>query len=93
MTTGQEWQFRPYKWTEPKELFAHGGPGPHSRSNRILTRMTRSQRRLPEMGERAAKSEDRKLERQRTTRGPSEKAHRQVYSRGVLAESRSVDTR
>jgi len=23
MTTGQEWQFRPYKWTEPKELFHH----------------------------------------------------------------------
>lgn len=24
MTTGQEWQFKPYKWTEPKELFHHG---------------------------------------------------------------------
>jgi parafibromin len=24
MTTGQEWQFRPYKWAEPKELFHHG---------------------------------------------------------------------
>lgn len=24
MTTGQEWQFRPYKWSEPKELFHHG---------------------------------------------------------------------
>lgn len=24
MTTGQEWQFRPYKWPEPKELFHHG---------------------------------------------------------------------
>ncbi|KAM0754047.1 CDC73-domain-containing protein [Meredithblackwellia eburnea MCA 4105] len=23
MTTGQEWQFRPYKWSEPKELFHH----------------------------------------------------------------------
>merc|ERR1712093_462838 len=23
MTTGQEWQFRPYKWTKPKELFHH----------------------------------------------------------------------
>ncbi|SCV74674.1 BQ2448_7703 [Microbotryum intermedium] len=23
MTTGQEWQFRPYKWREPKELFHH----------------------------------------------------------------------
>ncbi|KAK4051531.1 accessory factor associated with RNA polymerase II [Microbotryomycetes sp. JL201] len=23
MTTGQEWQFRPYKWKEPKELFHH----------------------------------------------------------------------
>lgn len=23
ITTGQEWQFRPYKWTEPKELFHH----------------------------------------------------------------------
>lgn len=24
MTTGQEWQFKPYKWKEPKELFHHG---------------------------------------------------------------------
>ncbi|KNZ50648.1 hypothetical protein VP01_4315g2 [Puccinia sorghi] len=24
MTTGQEWQFRPYKWSDPKELFHHG---------------------------------------------------------------------
>lgn len=24
MTTGQEWQFKPYKWSEPKELFHHG---------------------------------------------------------------------
>ena len=24
MTTGQEWQFRQYKWSEPKELFHHG---------------------------------------------------------------------
>jgi hypothetical protein len=24
MTTGQEWQFTPYKWKEPKELFHHG---------------------------------------------------------------------
>lgn len=24
MTTGQEWQFKPYKWNEPKELFHHG---------------------------------------------------------------------
>ncbi|KAA1113969.1 accessory factor associated with RNA polymerase II [Puccinia graminis f. sp. tritici] len=23
MTTGQEWQFRPYKWSDPKELFHH----------------------------------------------------------------------
>ncbi|KPV73032.1 uncharacterized protein RHOBADRAFT_38691 [Rhodotorula graminis WP1] len=23
MTTGQEWQFKPYKWSEPKELFHH----------------------------------------------------------------------
>ncbi|GAA5894752.1 hypothetical protein JCM8208_006060 [Rhodotorula glutinis] len=23
MTTGQEWQFKPYKWNEPKELFHH----------------------------------------------------------------------
>lgn len=24
MTTGQAWQFRPYKWNEPKTLFHHG---------------------------------------------------------------------
>lgn len=24
MTTGQEWQFKPYKWSEPRELFHHG---------------------------------------------------------------------
>lgn len=30
MTTGQAWQFRPYKWTEPKTLFHHGRFTPHS---------------------------------------------------------------
>lgn len=25
MTTGQAWQFRPYKWNEPRTLFHHGG--------------------------------------------------------------------
>lgn len=25
MTTGQAWQFRPYKWSEPIQLFHHGG--------------------------------------------------------------------
>jgi hypothetical protein len=29
MTTGQEWQFKPYKWKEPKELF-HNGTSEHS---------------------------------------------------------------
>ena len=24
MTTGQAWQFRPYKWPEPRQLFHHG---------------------------------------------------------------------
>lgn len=24
MTTGQAWQFRPYKWSEPRALFHHG---------------------------------------------------------------------
>ena len=24
MTTGQAWQFRPYKWKEPLSLFHHG---------------------------------------------------------------------
>ena len=24
MTTGQAWQFRPYKWQDPKALFHHG---------------------------------------------------------------------
>ncbi|KAG8933745.1 accessory factor associated with RNA polymerase II [Tulasnella sp. 419] len=28
MTTGQEWQFKPYKWTEPRQLFHHGIPTP-----------------------------------------------------------------
>jgi len=23
-TTGQAWQFKPYKWTEPKDLFRNG---------------------------------------------------------------------
>ena len=25
MTTGQAWQFRPYKWNEPRQLFHNGG--------------------------------------------------------------------
>ena len=24
MTTGQAWQFKPYKWSDPKVLFHHG---------------------------------------------------------------------
>ena len=24
MTTGQTWQFKPYKWNDPKVLFHHG---------------------------------------------------------------------
>jgi parafibromin len=24
MTTGQAWQFKPYKWPEPRALFHHG---------------------------------------------------------------------
>jgi parafibromin len=24
MTTGQAWQFRPYKWNEPRQLFHNG---------------------------------------------------------------------
>jgi parafibromin len=24
MTTGQAWQFRPYKWSDPRQLFHHG---------------------------------------------------------------------
>lgn len=24
MTTGQDWQFKPYRWSEPKALFHHG---------------------------------------------------------------------
>ena len=24
LTTGQAWQFRPYKWSEPRILFHHG---------------------------------------------------------------------
>lgn len=28
MTTGQEWQFKPYKWTEPKQLFHNGAFSP-----------------------------------------------------------------
>lgn len=26
MTTGQAWQFKPYKWNDPKILFHHGTP-------------------------------------------------------------------
>lgn len=24
LTTGQAWQFKPYKWQDPKQLFRHG---------------------------------------------------------------------
>jgi len=27
LTTGQAWQFRPYKWPEPRSLFHHGASG------------------------------------------------------------------
>ena len=28
MTTGQAWQFRPYKWNEPRQLFHNGALQP-----------------------------------------------------------------
>lgn len=31
MTTGQEWQFKPYRWTEPKQLFHNGMLHPRNR--------------------------------------------------------------
>lgn len=32
MTTGQAWQFRPYKWSEPRQLFHNGKKLVSSRS-------------------------------------------------------------
>ena len=39
MTTGQAWQFKPYKWSEPKTLFHHGAsPHAHVPSRRSAAR-------------------------------------------------------
>jgi parafibromin len=48
MTTGQAWQFRPYKWNEPRTLFHHGASFPVARTTASLTMMNRwhSERRV-----------------------------------------------
>ena len=41
MMTGQAWQFRPYKWNEPRQLF-HGWPCGLTGSPRFLVHIVRS---------------------------------------------------
>ena len=68
MTTGQEWQFKNYKWKDPKQLFHHGasikclfGRSTHSHG---------SQGNLRYLGPRSTESENQGLERDRTQGGP-----------------------
>ena len=37
MTTGQAWQFKPYKWNDPKVLFHHGKLAPSQCTEPLLT--------------------------------------------------------
>ena len=70
MTTGQAWQFRPYKWTEPKTLFHHGmSLIPRAGDLRELSQMNApscSQGHLLLMDKRSSEPEDQGLERYRT---------------------------
>ena len=63
MTTGQAWQFRPYKWSEPKQLFHNGTASNsfHSLTNICLTLAT-SKRLLRMLDERPAESQNQGLE-------------------------------
>jgi hypothetical protein len=66
LTTGQVWQFRPYKWSEPRVLFHHGecfGCVPN------CTKPgggDESQRHIRVMGKRPTKPKSQRLERHRT---------------------------
>ena|SRR6266508_2182322 len=45
MTTGQAWQFRPYKWSEPRQLF-HNGEDPCAFLKWTITHFVFSERDL-----------------------------------------------
>jgi parafibromin len=63
------WQFRPYKWSEPRVLFHHGEClyGCAWISDEIeLMMVVESERHLRVMGERPTKSKSQRLERYRT---------------------------
>ena len=68
MTTGQAWQFRPYKWTEPRSLFHHGACLPSFARSAMGCRracfvVVCSERRVCLLDERSPKREDQGLER------------------------------
>jgi parafibromin len=61
-TTGQEWQFAPYKWPEPKELFHHGAQDALVFLD-DLPMLCRSQRRLFSVQQRAHQRQGQGVER------------------------------
>ena len=66
MTTGQEWQFKNYKWKDPKQLFHHGALVTETSAEPSCSRSGGSQRDLRYLGSRSTKSKNQGLERDRT---------------------------
>jgi hypothetical protein len=65
MTTGQAWQFRPYKWSEPRQLF-HNGKKLVSSRGMIFKDNSHSERHLCLLVKRSSKYENQGLECYRT---------------------------
>ena len=58
MTTGQEWQFKNYKWKDPKQLFHHGVLINALPARLFCSRSDGSQGYLRHLGSRSAESEN-----------------------------------
>ena len=70
MTTGQEWQFKSYKWKDPKQLFHQGAFTSAISVWSSCLRSDGSQGCLRDMGSRSTESENQGLERDRTQGRP-----------------------
>ena len=108
MTTGQEWQFKNYKWKDPKQLFHHGVLMSAISAQLPCSFFVGSQRHLRYLGSRSTESENQGLECDRTQgevwmvmyhhnfsdTDPSQiDAHRRHVDKSVVAHFwKSIDT-
>jgi len=87
MTTGQEWQFKSYKWKDPKQLFHHGALTKETRVRSSCLPSDGSQRYLRYLGSRSTKSQNQGLERDRTQGGARMTTYYQDYPDAILSRS------